>query len=608
MTDFPLPSGMFEKHISTLFVKATAKILLLVVLYEIAIMMAMQEFHLDKTLPFGWFMLMDGSALLLLTVVPCFRWIKQLVHDCVDASRDKVSILSDAIKHAGDGIIIADRRGTVTYVNQAFRDVSGCSNADVIGHPVGRIDPVMSGRQWKRRFIQAIKQQGVWHDEQWSHRKSGERYFAKVTVTAIMQGGSNQISHFVTIIQDITDQHELQMQLVQAQKMEAVGTLVGGIAHDFNNMLAAMTGQIYLTNALVKDNAQAVARLGKIKALSDQAADMVRQLLTFARKGSVEKSSVFLSGFIKEASKLAVIGLPANIDYQLTVSPEDMHVCANATQLQQGMMNLINNARDALEGVKNPQICVSLTMRSDEDLKQDGLNPVAGSYAEICVADNGCGIEAKNITKVMEPFFTTKDTGKGTGLGLSMLYGIVEMHQGLMDIRSEPGQGTSFYIFLPLSQADCCTTVKSEVLHQGQGETILLVDDDACVRETGREILESLGYGVMIASNGDDALALYERNSRLIAAVISDVVMPGMQGDELASRIKQHSDSMPVVLMSGYDKNEVLNASIRATVDKVITKPFSVAMISEILQQLLRNKKVTHGSDQASRIKLALQS
>lgn len=194
MTDFPLPSGMFEKHISTLFVKATVKILLLVVLYEIAIMMLMQGLKLDKTLPFGWFMLMDGSTLLLLTAVPCFGWIKQLVHDCVNASRDKVSILSDAIKHAGDGIIIANRSGTVTYVNQAFRDVSGCSNVDVIGHPVSRIDPVMSGRQWKRRFIQAIKQQGIWHDEQWSHRKSGEKYFAKVTVTAIKNGGSDKIS------------------------------------------------------------------------------------------------------------------------------------------------------------------------------------------------------------------------------------------------------------------------------------------------------------------------------------------------------------------------------------------------------------------------------
>ena len=164
-----------------------------------------------------------------------------------------------------------------------------------------------------------------------------------------------------------------------------------------------------------------------------------------------------------------------------------MHVCANVTQLQQGLMNLINNARDALEGVKNPQIRLSLAMRSDTDVKHAGLNPVAESYAEICVADNGCGIEAENITKVMEPFFTTKDTGKGTGLGLSMLYGIVKMHQGLMDIRSELGRGTSFHIFLPLSQATCCTEVKSDVLHQGQGETILLVDDDRSVRDTGRE-------------------------------------------------------------------------------------------------------------------------
>lgn len=231
------------------------------------------------------------------------------------------------------------------------------------------------------------------------------------------------------------------------------------------------------------------------------------------------------------------------------------------------------------------------------------LDTPCNAYVELCVTDNGCGIETENLKKIMEPFFTTKSEGKGTGLGLAMVYGILESHHGYIDISSELNVGTSIHLFLPLTEQSNCCLPPTETFFRGNGETILLVDDQQEVRETCREVLETLGYTVLEAVDGVEALDAYASHATCISAVLSDVVMPHMQGIELACRIKQHNPVMPVILISGYDKDDVLDQHTLLLVDKVLAKPFSIASISKVLHQLLL---ASHVPEQMARKQLKL--
>jgi len=594
MTRYALPSAMFSSQLEHLFIRMTVMLLLIVSVSESAVMLLFSWLDLASGLPPFAVAGLDVLMLFSFASIPLYLWVIKPVKEAINASLHRHDIFSSAVRNAGEGIMISNREGVIEYVNQAFRDMLQCTNEDVVGQPIDVVHPVMATLSWKRRFMYAIQRDHIWHDEQWGVRQNGEKYLAKVTVTPIMV--HEHIANFITIVSDQTSRHNLEMQYHQAQKMEAVGTMVGGIAHDFNNMLSSLSAHIYMAKTSLEKkpavdtqlSTEVLNRLSKMESLNAHAADMIRQLMTFARKGTVEKTAMVLDPFVKEALKLAEVSLPSNIIFEHAVHDENLVVCANATQLQQALMNLINNARDALEGVEQPKI--SLNISKVDRHAHSFLCKVGApghAYVELRVADNGCGIDAENMSKITDPFFTTKREGKGTGLGLAMVYGIVEQHHGYMDIKSEPGAGTTFHLFLPLTEDRCCCVSESEDIYPGNGETILLVDDQQHVRESCREVLESLGYAVLEAADGIEALDVYASHGESIAAVVSDIVMPRLTGVELATRIKQYNPAMPVVLVSGYDKDAALNQQARLLVDQVLAKPFSVASISHVLHQLL---------------------
>jgi len=596
MTHYALPSAMFVKQIDHLLIKMMGMLSLIIVVSELVVMLLFSWLGAADMLSPLALALSDALVLFCIAALPMYVWLVKPVKEAIEASQHRHDILSSAVKHAGDGIVISNREGQIEYVNQAFRDILQCENEDVIGKSVAVIEPVMATSSWKRRFIHAMYREHVWHDEQWGLRKNGEKYLAKVTVTPVFMHENAGISNFITIVRDQTSHHDLEMQYYQAQKMEAVGTLVGGIAHDFNNMLSALSGHIYIAKMQMKGaplNEKLLLRLGQMETLGDRAAEMIQQLMTFARKSDVEKTSLALPHFMKEALNLAEVSLPSNIDFQSDLDHQNMNVRANATQLQQVLMNLINNARDALLDIDQPQIRVSLKTVDASHASLQRFSAPIQSYAELCVSDNGCGIAAEDLTKIMEPFFTTKAVGKGTGLGLSMVYGIVHDHHGYIDVSSLPGEGTSIHVFLPVTEAACRTQQAPRVCH-GQGETILLVDDQQHVRDTGCEVLESLGYVVLKACDGVEALEVYFNHTAEIAAVVSDVMMPRMQGGELASRIKQHNPVLPVLLMSGYDRDDVLNGFAGEVVDRVLSKPVAIDVLSQVLYEMLVAAKPEH--------------
>lgn len=389
---------------------------------------------------------------------------------------------------------------------------------------------------------------------------------------------------------DLEKYQRLTEELNQAQKMDAVGTLVGGIAHDFNNMLAAITGNVYLAKKAASELPKVVNRLEKVEDVSLRAANMISQLLTFSRKGMVNIKEIPLNSFIKETLKFIRVSLPENIILHKLFCSEHLNIKGDTTQLYQVLINLINNARDAVENVKHPSITVRLeTYQADETMIEHNPNFKIGSYAHISVEDNGYGIPEPQLEHIFEPFFTTKEQGKGTGLGLSMIFGALKTHHGVVTVDSTEGKGSTFHIYIPLLEQ---LKVAPFALSEGKtarnnGELILLADDEKDVRKTTAEVLESMGYKVLQAENGLEALKIYKTHQKSIALVLLDVVMPHMGGAKLAEKIRKMNVDVPIIFMTGYDKEHVLDINNPMAKSNILAKPVQVSILDRAIRQYL---------------------
>jgi len=377
---------------------------------------------------------------------------------------------------------------------------------------------------------------------------------------------------------------------LHAQKMEAIGILVGGIAHDFNNFLAGITGNLYLLKARLKEQPELLGRISTIDQLCFKAANMISQLLAFARKDHVEMQNLSLTTFVQESMKLALLGIPENIKLKQEFVSDALMIRGDISQLQQVILNIINNARDALENTPEPEINVRLSpFTPDATFSQKYENRnIADQYAHLSIQDNGCGISDTDRQQIFEPFFTTKEQDKGTGLGLAMAFGSVQTHGGIIDVESEPGTGTTLHIYLPLLQVHTeSEPLPSRKISGGHGETILLADDDVQIRETIGEVLESIGYRVLLAANGREAVALFEKYQDQIVLSILDLVMPEMGGRAAAEKIHSLDMSASVLFATGYDKSGALNNEDDTHIGQIIEKPFSIETLSSKITRLI---------------------
>ena len=381
-----------------------------------------------------------------------------------------------------------------------------------------------------------------------------------------------------------------QAQFYQAQKMEAMGTLVGGIAHDFNNMLAGITSNIYLIKKQVRELPPVMKRLTDVETLSFRAANMIQQLLTFARKGDVSMNPLPLTALMKETTKFLRVSMPENIQFFEDISAEPLQIMGNATQIHQLLMNLVNNARDAVEGVDSPSVRISLQpFAVDETAVAFNPELKPGHYAHLSVKDNGSGIPDVLQTHLFEPFFTTKEEGKGTGLGLSMVFGVVQAHEGVVSLESEEGRGSTFHVYLPLQRngSGSSTMVLDDDVVEGDRETILVVDDHDDVRSSTREILESMNYTVFEAVNGVEAVALFQAQQQSIDLLLMDLVMPQLGGVEAVRQIQQIRPNVKVIYMTGYDKGEVFKGDASMNQHLVLSKPLKIETLSRVIQEQL---------------------
>ena len=497
--------------------------------------------------------------------------------------------LSLAIEQMCESVIIVDRSGTIEYVNRAFTQITGYSVDETLGKKTSMLK---SGKQssgfYKQMWLE-ISSGRKWSGSVVDRHKDGSLYPALLSIAPIIDE-SGDITHYVGILQDMTEHDMLEEKFRQAQKMEALGTLVGGIAHDFNNMLAGMTGNLYLARMKLKEMPDVDIKLQRVEELSFRASEMIQQLLTFARKGLVDMKPFGLTSFIKDVSKLSEASIPKSISFDLNLCSEELVVQGDATQLQQVMMNLLNNAQDAVSGVEKPRIHLRLN-EYDADQSFIDKHPDIGThlFAHMVVEDNGCGIEGNDQAHVFEPFYTTKEVGVGTGLGLSMAYGAIDKHGGLIEIESTPEQGTAVHIYLPLKAELALIEVgqdNDEVI-DGKGELILVVDDNANVRSTAREVLENIGYRILEAKDGLDAVNVFSEQRNNIALVLMDIVMPRMGGVKASEQIRVIKPDVHIVFATGYDKDETLQNEMPVAGQIILSKPYSISILSRILRDQL---------------------
>lgn len=358
-----------------------------------------------------------------------------------------------AIDQAGEAVLISDKEGIVEYVNQAFIRNTGYSEEESLGKTPAILKSGNQNKEFYKKMWDTILGGEVWQGEVTEKRKDGSFYPAMLTISPI-RDVNDEITHFVGIHEDLSEHKSLEKQFRQAQKMEALGTLVGGIAHDFNNMLAGMIGNLFLVKKKIHGQPEVLEKIEQVEKVGFQAADMIKQMLVFARDEEVQLEEMSLTSFVKETFKLHQAGVPENISLEKIVdATKSMMINGNPTQLQQVLLNMFGNAAHALEDTESPEIKFILEeVEVDSAFCAGHPQADAGQYAHIMVADNGHGIPKEVMEHIFDPFFTTKEVGKGTGLGLAMSASIVKSHGGFIEVKSKPGEGAAFHIYLPLIQ------------------------------------------------------------------------------------------------------------------------------------------------------------
>ena len=398
------------------------------------------------------------------------------------------------------------------------------------------------------------------------------------------------------VIQDITErkraeeeQTRLQSQLLQAQKMDAVGQVAGGVAHDFNNILTAMSGYCFLARMKLGDDDPGRKYLDEILELTDRAASLTKNLLAFSRKQALIMSPVSINTIVSNMSKLLLRVIGEDIKQDIHLSADDIIIMADGGQIEQVLMNLATNARDAMPRGGVLTVRVGTVQMDDAFIRTHGYGR-PGLYAAITVEDTGIGMTAEVREKIFEPFFTTKEEGKGTGLGLAIVYGIVEQHNGFIEARSEPGKGAAFEIYIPaVGMQNVKRGADVDVLPVGGTETILLVEDESSLRTVTMTLLAEFGYKVIEALDGRDAVEQFMKHKDDIHMILMDVIMPNMSGPEAYREIQKVSPDAKVLFMSGYTADHLSAKGIDAERSNFLSKPSStpelLCKIREILDR-----------------------
>ena len=499
-------------------------------------------------------------------------------HAAEQALANNAQQLQALFDNALDSVVIMDSDGRFLDVNAAACTLFKLPKDRLIGRCGTEITETTG------EFLEAWQkflQQGTYRGHHSVLRPSGERRWVDVSATANFLPGRH-----LAIVRDITEQHELETQLRQAQKMEAIGRLAGGIAHDFNNLLNVISG----FGQLLEDYVQEPKRryLEEVMKAARRAAALTRQLLAFSRKQILAPKVLDLNATVAEMSTMISRVIGEHIELRLRLDPSLGKVKADESQLEQVLVNLVINARDAMPSGGHVTI-ETRSVRLDDTYADHHPSAKPGDYVMLAVTDSGIGMSDEVRSRIFEPFYTTKETGKGTGLGLATVYGIVKQSGGWIWVYSEVGLGTVFKIYLPLVEqepAPATIEFNKQERHLGT-ETVLLVEDEDALRQVGKEYLESCGYQVLEARNGSEALEVAEKYVGPIHILVTDVVMPKLGGRDLARRLVPMRPDMKVVYVSGYTEDAIVDNGILDIGVVFLQKPYSLSELSNHVRCIL---------------------
>ncbi len=521
-----------------------------------------------------------------------FRKLEKKISDLELANRtlrESEEKYRSLFEESKDVVFISTPEGRFIDINQAGVELFGYSSKEELLEVDIERDLYVH-LDYRKELLKMLDDQGYVKDyELLMKNKNGDILIVLETATAF-RDKMGFVASYRGMLRDITHQRKLEQQLMQAQKMEAVGQLAGGIAHDFNNFLTAIMGYgSILQMGMEEDNALRT-HVRQILSSAERAANLTKQLLIFSRKQVMDPRPVKINQIIFAIEKLISRLIGEDIDMKLTLSPEDLTIRADICQIEQVLMNLATNARDAMPNGGMLTIKTESVVMDDEFMRTHGYDK-EGTYVVLTVSDTGEGMDEKTREKIFEPFFTTKEAGKGTGLGLAMVYGIVKQHNGYINVYSEHGEGTSFRIYLPSIEdtvEEKMTPGQPDAI--GGNETVLLTEDDSEVRKMVSGLLTDFGYTVIEAKDGEDAVERFREHRDDIQLVILDVIMPKKNGKEVYSEVVQMKPEIKVIFASGYPVDVIRRKGIIEEGMEFISKPFAPSEFLKTIRKVLQQK------------------
>src|SRR5882724_7046391 len=487
------------------------------------------------------------------------------------------------------GMFALEPTGVVTSWNPAAERIFGWREDEVINLDLPIIPQVKKDR-WKNLLATVLWGDSLTGVSMTLKRKDETLIDASVSVASFdSEGAGNGV---IVIVEDVTHRKQLEAQLRQAQKMESIGTLAGGVAHDFNNVLTGVIGFTDLMMSRLSPSDPFYNPLQQVRKLGDRAATLTRQLLAFARRQVLDFKNLNLNAAITESLKFLGRVIGEHIELKLDLEPDIYTIHADVAQIEQVLTNLCINARDAMPR-GGRLIIETKNVTLDESYVENHPDARTGDYVMLAVIDNGEGMDQTTRERIFEPFFTTKEFGKGTGLGLAMVYGIIKQHGGMIYVYSELGLGTSFKIYLPAVEhpAEPLSAARQEAPIGGT-ETILLAEDEKAVRELVVAVLTGLGYRVMTANNGEEAVALFEEHESEIDLILSDTIMPKLGGKELFETVHRRKPNLKFVFMSGYNLDTVGEGGLPVNDVDFLQKPFSPVVLGRKIREVLDGSSI----------------
>jgi len=490
---------------------------------------------------------------------------------------------------AGNGIVITDTDGVIQWVNEAFTDITGFGFDEAVGHTHAILKSGQHDDAYYKALWEAILAGKVYRNVTVNKRKDGSLYPDEQTITPVLND-EGEITNFIAIKQDVTEKNRLQEQLLQAQKMEAVGQLGGGVARDFNNIFTAIMGFAELTRIkLMKEGSEALDDLSQIQKAAERAAELTRQLPAFSRRSVVRPQPIQIDSLLTTMDRMLRRVIGEHIEIAYLLDGDDKHVMIDPVQIQQVVTNMVINAADAMSDAGKLTI-TTRTIEADPGNNPEYVGLNNGDYLSVGFTDTGSGILSDSLSHIFEPFFTTKEQGKGTGLGLATCYGVVVEGNGKILVDSVVGEGTRFEVLLPITQESSSSkeAYPATTDKLTGTETILLVEDEPAVREVAMTMLESHGYRVVDAGNGLEALARFRSGSAdRIDVLITDVVMPLMGGKQLAEAVLTDDPNVRVLFTSGYTSQDVVRHGLETDSARFLQKPYLPAVLLTQVRELI---------------------